>query len=53
MKYFGGVVVLLWLALHLARLDRFPDDERGTVPPSVRTAPGGIMMWHSGFMGGK
>jgi len=53
MKYFGGALVLLYLTLHSLGLDRFPDDDRGTVPPSVRTAPGGIMTWHSGFLGGK
>lgn len=53
MKYLGGVLVLLYVVLHALGVDRFPDDERGTVPESVRTAPGGIMMWHSGYLGGK
>jgi hypothetical protein len=53
MKYFGGVLVLVYVALHALGADRFPDDDRGTVPPSVRTSPGGIMMWHGGFLGGK
>ena len=52
MKYFGGVLVLLYLGLHALGADRLPDDDRGTVPPSVRSAPGGIMTWHSGFLGG-
>jgi hypothetical protein len=44
MKWFGGIVV---------GLTRFPDEDRGEVPASVRLAPGGILMWHDGFMGGK
>ncbi|GMU61876.1 MAG: hypothetical protein IT380_25370 [Myxococcales bacterium] len=53
MKYLGGLLVLAYAALHATGNDRFPDEERGEVPASVRTAPGGILMWHSGFMGGK
>ncbi len=53
MKYVGGVLVLLYGLLHVMRLDRMPQEERGELPASVRMAPGGILMWHSGFMGGK
>ena len=53
MKYFGGILVLAWAAMHALGYDRFPDDDRGDVPASVRTAPGGILSWHDGFMGGK
>jgi hypothetical protein len=53
MKYLGGLMVLLYAALHVSGVDRVPDEERGEVPASVRTAPGGIMTWHDGFMGGK
>jgi hypothetical protein len=53
MKYLGGILVLLYGGLHVARLDRLPSEERGELPASVRTAPGGILTWHSGFMGGK
>ncbi|MEW5741132.1 MAG: hypothetical protein AB1938_19575 [Myxococcota bacterium] len=53
MKYLGGLLVLAWAAMHVAGYGRFPDEERGEVPASVRTAPGGILSWHSGFMGGK
>lgn len=53
MKWFGGIVVALWALLHGLGADRFPDDDRGELPASVRTAPGGILMWHDGFMGGK
>jgi hypothetical protein len=53
MKYFGGMLVLAYAALHVMRMDRFPDEERGELPTSVRSAPGGILSWHDGFMGGK
>ncbi len=53
MKYFGGVMLLVYAALHVGNCDRFPSEERGNVPPNVRTAPGGILLWHTGFMGGK
>ena len=53
MKYFGGILVLAYAALHTLCMDRFPDEERGELPTSVRTAPGGILSWHDGFMGGK
>jgi hypothetical protein len=53
MKYFGGILVLLYGVMHVTGKDRFEDEERGEVPASIRTAPGGIMTWHDGFMGGK
>ncbi len=53
MKYFGGLVILAYAALHALGADRFPDDERGDLPANVRRGPGGIMLWHDGFMGGK
>lgn len=53
MKYFGGFLVLGYAVIHLLGVDRLPDEERGDLPPSVRLAPGGILMWHDGFMGGK
>lgn len=53
MKWFGGIVVSLWALAHGLGFDRFPDEDRGDLPASVRQAPGGILMWHDGFMGGK
>lgn len=53
MKYLGGILVLAYAALHALGLDRFPDDDRGELPAEVRSAPGGILSWHTGFMGGK
>ncbi|MCA3013236.1 MAG: hypothetical protein INH41_12650 [Myxococcaceae bacterium] len=53
MKWFGGLVVGLWVVSQLLGLNRFPSDDRGEVPASVRQAPGGLLMWHDGFMGGK
>ncbi|MBL9037893.1 MAG: hypothetical protein JNG84_05190 [Archangium sp.] len=53
MKYLGGMLVLAYAGLHAMGLDRFPDDERGALPATVRLAPAGILLWHDGFMGGK
>lgn len=53
MKYFGGLVLLAYAALHVLNLDRIPEDERGVAPAELRAAPGGILLWHTGFMGGK
>jgi hypothetical protein len=53
MKYAGGLLLLLYAGLHTFGYDRFPDDDRGRLPPGIRSAPGGILLWHSGFMGGK
>jgi hypothetical protein len=53
MKYVGGILLLLYTAALAFGFDRMPDEDRGKLPPGVRSAPGGILMWHSGFMGGK
>ncbi len=53
MKFLGGLLVLAYAGLHVMGYDRFPDEERGDLPASVRTSPGGILSWHDGFMGGK
>jgi hypothetical protein len=53
MKYFGGFLLLAYAAFHGLGWDYFPDEERGEVPQSVRHAPGGVLSWHDGFMGGK
>jgi hypothetical protein len=53
MKYAGGVFLVLYAAMQTFGWGRFPDDERGKLPPNVRSAPGGLLLWHSGFMGGK
>lgn len=53
MKYFGGLVLLGWAALTFTGYEPFAGHERGTVPADVRRSPGGILMWHSGFHGGK
>lgn len=53
MKYLGGILLLAYAGLHVTHNDRLPDEERGELPASVRTAPGGILSWHDGFMGGK
>ena len=53
MKYLGGFLLLAYAALHAAGWDTLAQDERGAVPESVRHAPGGVLSWHDGFMGGK
>lgn len=53
MKYFGGVLVLLYAFAQATGWQPFADDDRGEVPQSVRQAPGGILLWTTGFMGGK
>ncbi len=53
MKYFGGLLVLAYAAMHVMGADRMPDEDRDDLPPSVRLAPAGILLWHDGFMGGK
>lgn len=53
MKWFGGVLVAVWALAHGLGFDRAPDEDRGELPATVRLAPGGILMWHDGFMGGK
>ena len=53
MKYVGGLFLVAYAAMQAFGFTRFPDDDRGKLPPSVRSAPGGLLLWHSGFMGGK
>ena len=53
MKYYGGIIVLLYAAANALGWTRIEADDRGEVPESVRRGPGGILMWHDGFMGGK
>lgn len=49
MKYFGGILLLLYTAMTALGYDRIRSDERGKV--GVHGA--GIRSWHDGFMGGK
>jgi hypothetical protein len=53
MKWFGGLVVIAWAIAQATGLTRFPDEDRGAVPASFRQAPGGLLLWHDGFQGGK
>ncbi|MFL5321410.1 MAG: hypothetical protein ACJ790_17245 [Myxococcaceae bacterium] len=53
MKYFGGLLLLAYAALQASGWQPSADDDRGEVPENVRHAPGGILTWTSGFMGGK
>jgi len=53
MKYVGGLILLAYAAIAFTGWEPFATEERGAVPNDVRRAPGGILHWHSGFMGGK
>jgi len=53
MRLWGGLLVVGYAVLHLTGNDRFPDDERGDLPADVTRTAGGILLWHTGFMGGK
>jgi hypothetical protein len=53
MKFFGGLVVLAYAAMALSGWEPFTTEERGELPDGVRHAPGGVLLWTSGFQGGK
>jgi hypothetical protein len=54
MKYFGGLVVLLYGAVALSGWEPFTKEERGKVPGDARrTGPNGVFIWAGGFQGGK
>ena len=53
MKYFGGMVVLVYAALAFTGFEPFSREEKGRVPTDARRGPGGVLIWHSGFRGGK
>jgi hypothetical protein len=52
---FGAIVLVLYLAASAFGWT-LGDEQRDTVPASVRQAPGGYRtyhFWHSGYQGGK
>lgn len=53
MKVFGGLVVLAYAAMTFTGWEPFTTEERGSLPPDARRGPGGVLIWHSGFRGGK
>lgn len=53
MKWFGGLVLLLYSGLAFSGWSPFTDEERGQVPANVRRGPGGVLLWTGGYMGGK
>lgn len=53
MKYVGGAILVLYAVVAFTGYEPFTTEERGAVPTDVRRAPGGLMLWHGGFMGGK
>ncbi|MGA9522677.1 MAG: hypothetical protein WBV82_14515 [Myxococcaceae bacterium] len=52
-KYFGALVLIAWGAMTWFGYEPFTRQERGTVPAESRRGPGGVLLWHSGFRGGK
>ncbi|EAU69419.1 hypothetical protein STIAU_3691 [Stigmatella aurantiaca DW4/3-1] len=53
MKYFGGLVLLLYGAMAFSGWEPFTKEERGKVSGDVRRGPGGVLLWTGGFQGGK
>jgi hypothetical protein len=53
MKYFGGLVVLLYAAMAFSGWEPFTTEERGRVPDATRRGPNGVFLWTGGFHGGK
>ncbi|WP_338870147.1 hypothetical protein [Myxococcus stipitatus] len=53
MKWFGGLVVLLYSAVVWSGWSPFTREERDRVPGNVRRSPGGVLLWTGGYMGGK
>ena len=53
MKWFGAIVVIVFAAVTFSRQETLSDEEHVQLPPDARRGPGGILIWHSGFHGGK
>ncbi len=53
MKIVGGLIVAAYAAFAISGYQPFSDSEKGKLPPGSRRGPGGVLIWHSGFMGGK
>ncbi len=53
MKYVGGLLLLAYAAVTFLGVEPFTQEERGVVPSDVRHGPGGLLLWHSGYRGGK
>jgi len=53
MKYAGALIVLAYLGQALTGYEPFSSEQRGTVPQEYRSRPGSLMLWHTGYHGGK
>ncbi|MDQ3262880.1 MAG: hypothetical protein M3Y59_04360 [Myxococcota bacterium] len=53
MKYAGALIVLAYLAQALTGYEPFSSEARGRVPEEYRSRPGTLLLWHSGYQGGK
>jgi hypothetical protein len=54
MKYFGGLVVLLYAAMALSGWEPFTTTQaRSRLPDEARRGPNGVFLWTGGFHGGK
>ena len=52
-KYIGGAIVLAYTGMTLWGYEPFTTQEKGSLPADARRGPGGVLLWHTGFMGGK
>jgi len=52
-KYLGAAIVAGYAALSIYGFEPFSAQERGRVPADARRGPGGVLLWHTGFRGGK
>lgn len=53
MKYYGGLLLVLYSFMMAFGFDAFSDDDRGRLPANTRNGPSGILGWHTGYLGGK
>ncbi|MCE9669287.1 hypothetical protein LY474_15860 [Myxococcus stipitatus] len=53
MKWFGGVVLVLYALVMMTGWAPFSGEEKDKVPGNVRRGPSGVLLWTGGFQGGK
>jgi hypothetical protein len=53
MKWYGGLVLLIYALLMLTGWTPFGSEQKDQVPGNVRRGPGGVLLWTGGYQGGK